>query len=241
MVNPREDDFIRDYKSFDLILPQTTRAKMMCDDDRMPARARIEKPNTHYPLWQTMDTLRAQGELFKIRVRFIQLLSAEVDLDLDGRTRVWPVGFDGILVNTYGRRGMGAFTIESLNQDPWTALHALGDEVHRYQRMFANGKGSVQGFVRILTRGQNEKRSHISSSLVRKLAKTMSVQELAESELLRAVVLGWSILQQDKIWLDWIADRLNGCDATSSQQPRDILEKGLREAWELEGHDSYGD
>ncbi|KAF1937066.1 hypothetical protein EJ02DRAFT_68270 [Clathrospora elynae] len=225
----RSDYWLREHKHSDMILPHATRSRMMREDTRMPVDARVLSWDAY-----GLEHFKSIAARREVRVRFIQLLSAELDLDLDNPVRDWPRHFDGLLVNTYGRHGPATHSVPSLNRDPWTALHEPGDTVHRHQRMVTNEKGSIKGFLRVVTRGPDEKKSLISSSGIKNLARVLSDHEIAESDILRTAVLGWSTIVQEEIWVNWRAVQASKPIAGDFQQAKEMLERDLREACELE-------
>jgi hypothetical protein len=223
LFDPRSNDWMQEHKRSDLMLPHATRLQMLCDDKRLSMSAHV-LPNTDGLLeWQYSNS--------ETRVRYIRLRSTETGINVDDCIRDWPKGFK---VNTYGRHSAGTYTASSLSLTAWATLHVSGDEVQRYQRMVANDKGVVKGFLRVITRGPDEKKSSISFSGIKALARVIGDQELQSSDLMRAVVLGWRTLSRDATWVKWRANQVSGGDSGVSEQSRDILERELKDAWELE-------
>ncbi|KAF2029020.1 hypothetical protein EK21DRAFT_113394 [Setomelanomma holmii] len=230
LFQPSDTRWMAEHKTCDLMLSQETRSRLLSDDKRIPDSVLALSPDRGCFVSSLMEDFRR----LHVRVRFIQLLSAETDLDIDSGTQNWPAGFDGVLINTYGRRSEGTFSQEELQQEPWIALHKPGTSVHRYHRMSANKKGAMKGFMRVITRCENEMKSKISSSLVRNWARTKSVEEVAGSETFSKVVLSWSTLMHDDTWLKWLRDRPAEWEASISQQERARLDQALKQAWDQE-------
>ncbi|KAH7075545.1 hypothetical protein BKA63DRAFT_299921 [Paraphoma chrysanthemicola] len=230
IIQPSDTRWMAEHKKCDLVLSEDARSKLLSEDKRIPDSVLAFRSDGYYGLAYFQERVAD----LHVRVRFIQLISAETDLGLENGTQEWPAGFDGVLINTYGRRREGTLPLEELQNEPWTSLHESGASVHRYHRMYANKKGVIKGFMRVITRGENEMESKISSSLVRNFASAMSVEEVAGSETLSKVVLSWSTLMQDETWLRWLRDKPTGWDASSAPQERIGLEQALREAWDQE-------
>ncbi|KAH7090597.1 hypothetical protein FB567DRAFT_295920 [Paraphoma chrysanthemicola] len=230
IVQPSDARWMAEHKKCDLVLSEEERSQLLSDDKRMPDSVLALRS---YP-YVGLASFQASVADLHVRVRFIQLLSTETDLGLDNGTQEWPVGFDGVLINTYGRHRDGTLPLEELQKEPWTSLHESGASVHRYHRMYANKKGVMKGFMRVITRGESEMESKISSSLIRNFARAMSVEEVAGSETLSKVVLSWSTLMQDETWLRWLRDKPTGWEASYTPQERESLEQALKEALDLE-------
>jgi glycerol-3-phosphate cytidylyltransferase-like family protein len=228
LFDPRSDDWLRSHKNSDLILPHTTRSRMLLEDKRVSTGV------WRSPERDGIAKFKLLAQNYGVRVRFLRLLSAETDTGLDDRSGKWSKDFDGILLNTYGRHSSGTFSIPSLSKDPWNTLHEPGDAVYRYQRMVTNDRGTILGFLRVITRGPDEKTSLISSSGVKSLAKVIDAKEMECSNLLREIVLGWSTLEVDETWAKWRAVQMHNRNAPEFREAKGTLEKSMKDAWELE-------
>jgi hypothetical protein len=173
LIMPCSDEWMQEHKPGDLLLSLDTRHAMLREDGRLPVGIRVPRtPNSRLTAtWRDLVSFKYMAAASDVRVRLIQLLSTETSLELDERIQPWPEQCDGTIVSMYGRQSPENLSIQSLEQDPWTKLHEKGDVVRRYQRMIANDKGAIKGFLRVITRGPHEKTSLISSTSIRKMRR----------------------------------------------------------------------
>jgi hypothetical protein len=212
---------------------------MLREDGRLPVGIRVlsQDPESYFheaATWQSLVRFKYIAAASDVRVRLLQLLSTETNLELDKRIHSWPDQCDGIIVNTYGRQSPGTWSIPSLEQDPWTRVHEGGDVVCQYQRMVTNDTGAIKGFLRVITRGPHERTSLISSTKTRNLAEVLNDRDLETHDLLSTVVLGWNTLTRDETWLKWRALQAHKRNFENYEQAREDIEKDFKEAWELE-------
>jgi hypothetical protein len=240
---PCSDEWMQEHKPGDLLLSLDTRHAMLREDGRLPVGIRVPRtPNSRLTAtWRDLVSFKYMAAASDVRVRLIQLLSTETSLELDERIQPWPEQCDGTIVSMYGRQSPENLSIQSLEQDPWTKLHEKGDVVRRYQRMIANDKGAIKGFLRVITRGPHEKTSLISSTSIRNLARALNDRGLETHDLLPTVVLGWNILTQDETWLRWRALQAGKRNVENCEQAKEDMEKTFKEAWELEERNSHED
>lgn len=137
-----------------------------------------------------LEVVKREARDSDVRVRYLKLRSAETELELRGRSLGLDKVFDGIVVNTCGRKGHGALDSWGLGGAQWTRLHDRADKVQRYGTMLQDKVAARWGLIWVFTRGNEEKRSLISSSMIRQQAEALAEQEMLDHGVLSQVVVG---------------------------------------------------
>ena len=201
------DEFLeKKCKAADLRLNQTQRAKMILTDERVGDWAWV------YMDWQygmggaldgQLENFKTQARQRDIRIRFLKLRSAELDLELCGRDLGLGTLFNDVAVNTHGRRGETTLSKWGVGDARWTRLGTQEDKVQRYRMMLLDKSAVTWGFVWVYTRGSEEKKSAISSTGIKRLASVQTMQRIEEHGVLPRMVLGWDALRCEGDWIRW--------------------------------------
>ena len=199
LFEPRSDAFLEGKCGVaGLILLWRCRADMLATDERLRDWAWVLDEGCG-----KLEVFKREARDCDVRVRYLKLRSAETELELRGRSLGLDRVFDGIIVNTCGRKGHDALNAWGLGGAQWTRLHDHADKVQRY-RMMLQDKGAARwGLIWAFTRGDEEKRSLISSTEVRQLAEALTEQEMEDHGVLSKVVVGWDLLRLEQNWVVW--------------------------------------
>jgi hypothetical protein len=86
---------MREHKPGDLLLPHSTRRAMLREDGRLPVGIRVlsQDPESYFheaATWQSLVRFKYIAAASDVRVRLLQLLSTETNLELDKRIHSWP-------------------------------------------------------------------------------------------------------------------------------------------------------